>query len=79
MLIFASGIKNLIWLHRCVLSTIYSVLSRALWKKPTGNHSGGIRTHDLCIATADVLPLDRRASPVARGGFEFVAAGTATI
>ena len=26
-------------------------------KSPYANHSGGIRTHDLCIARADVLPL----------------------
>ena len=31
----------------CV-STVYSVLSRALWKKSQAYYSGGIRTHDLC-------------------------------
>ena len=30
------------------------------------NHLGGIQTHDLNTARADVLPLDHRASPVAR-------------
>ncbi len=34
---------------------------------PQANHSGGIRTHNLCIARADDLPLDHRASPAARG------------
>ena len=39
-----------------------------------------IGTQDLCIARADVLPLDHRASPVARGSESYMlAAGTATI
>ena len=32
----------------------YSVLSKCLWKNFTGN-SGGIRTHDLLLTSADVL------------------------
>ena len=41
-------------LHQCVYSTVYSVLSECLWKNFTGD-SGGIRTHDLLLTTADVL------------------------
>ena len=55
-------------LHQCALSIVHSVLTRDLWgKNPQAYHSGRIRTTDLCIARADVLPLDYRASLVARG------------
>ena len=30
-------------------------------------HLGGIQTHDLCIARADILPLNHRDCPMARG------------
>ena len=36
---------------RCV-STLYSVLSRDLWKKSQAFYSGGIRTHDPCNSRA---------------------------
>ena len=35
-------------------------------KKTQGNHSGGIRTHKLCIARADVIPRDNQANLVSR-------------
>ena len=41
-------------LHQHVYNTAYSVLSECLWKKFTGD-SGGIRTHDLRLTSADVL------------------------
>ena len=33
---------------------------------PLANDFGGIQTHNLCIGRADVLPLDHRASSVAK-------------
>ena len=35
-------------------------------KTPEANNLCGTRTHNLCIARADVLPLAHRASPMAR-------------
>ncbi len=49
----------------CILSTFQSSVKN---KNPQANPSGGIRTHDLCNAGADALPLDHRASPAARDG-----------
>ena len=40
--------------HRRVSSTVCSVLSEYLWKNFTSD-SGGIRTHDLLLTSADVL------------------------
>ena len=42
-------------LHWRVYSTVYSVLSECLWKKNFRGDSGGIRTHDLLLTSADVL------------------------
>ena len=56
-LVRASGDKQLILfcpVHRRVYSTVCSVLSECLWKNFTGD-SGGIRTHDLLLTSADVL------------------------
>ncbi len=42
-------------LHQCVLNTVYTqYFSEFCVINPEANHSGGIRTHDLCIARADV-------------------------
>ena len=62
-----------------VWSTVYSVLSRVLWKKSQAFYSGGIRTHDLCNSRAVSYQLDHRDCPVARGSLSpmFLAAGTA--
>ena len=57
-------------LHWCVVSNVYSVLLKVIMGRklqssvktnPQANHSGGIRTHELRIAWADVLPLDHQA------------------
>ena len=45
-------------LHRCVLSTVSWYFSWVRWTKLTGKSIGWIKTHDLCIAKADVWPLD---------------------
>ncbi len=37
------------------------------WFNDSMFRSGGIGTHNLCIAREDLLPLDHRAGPVARG------------
>ena len=57
LLVLASGDKQLILfcpVHRRVYSTVCSVLSECLWKNVTGD-SGGIRTHDILLTSADVL------------------------
>ena len=46
---------------------IRSFLNFCEKKNPQANHLGGIGTQYPCIARADVLPLDHRASPLARG------------
>ena len=54
----------------CV-STVYSVLSRALWKKKSqACYLGGIWTHDLCNSRAVSYQLDHWDCPVARGSLK---------
>ena len=49
----------------CV-STVYLVLSRAVWTKQSEAYfSGGIRTHDLCNFRAVSYQLDQRDGPIA--------------
>ncbi len=67
-------------LHDVYEAPYIQYYSPEFWENnPRTNHSGGIRTHDVCTARADILPLDHRASPMARGRSESLAAGTAMI
>ena len=69
---FASGIKNIIfgfypYTPMCV-SSVYSVLTRALWKnKSQGYYLGGIRTHECCNSRAVSSQLEHWDHLVARG------------
>ena len=51
-------------------STVVRVLSRVLWTKSNEYYQGGIQTHDLCHSSANVLLLDDRDCPIARGCYD---------
>ena len=54
------------FIKHCILGTFLSSV-KLIQRQITHVGGGGVQTHKLCIAEADVLLLDHRASQVARG------------
>ena len=65
-------------LHRRVYSTVYSVLSKCLWKKSSHATRAGFEPTTSCLPVQTSQPFDHRACPMTIGRLEsYIAAGSA--